>query len=66
MDKDTVQMELLPELTVEGAQATELKTAGGAVKLMEAVFETPLKEAVTMAEEAAEIVPAAAEKVAVD
>ncbi len=66
MDKDTVQVELDPEFMVEGAQATELRTAGGAVKLIEAVAETPLKEAVTMADASTEIVPATAEKVAID
>jgi hypothetical protein len=66
LDKDTVQMELLPEFTLEGAQPTEVNTTGGAVKLKNAVFETPFEVAVTMAEESVEMVPAVAAKEAVD
>ena len=47
-------------------QLMEVSCAAGAVRLMDADFETPPKEAVTIAEGLALIVPALARKVALD
>ena len=65
MERVTVQVAELLEERVEGEQAREVRVTG-AERVMEAVRETPLREAVTVADPSAVRVPVVAENVAVD
>jgi len=65
LERVTVQVAELLEARVEGEQAREVSVAGEE-RVMEAVRETPLRVAVTVAEPSAVSVPVVAENVAVD
>jgi len=65
LDRVTVQVAELLEERVEGEQAREVRVAG-AERVMVAVRETPLRVAVTVADESEVSVPVVAENVAVD
>jgi len=65
LERVTVQVAEPFEERVEGEQAREVRVTG-AERVMEAVRETPLRVAVTVADPSAVSVPVVAENVAVD